>query len=61
MAGRRGSEHKVFFHLRASQRRRKNMIKNLIKLNGEFTSDEKEMGEMATDFFQKSVCFGRYT
>jgi hypothetical protein len=41
-----------FFHLRASQCRRKNHISKLCKPDGIFTENVVEMGAMVTDFYK---------
>ena len=47
-----GDRNTRFFHLRASQRRRRNRISKLKKPDGTVTVNEEEMGAMATDFFR---------
>lgn len=41
-----------FFHLRASQRKKRNKIEKLKKTNGTVTSDEREMSGMAYQFYK---------
>ena len=41
-----------FFHLRASQRRRRNKISKLKMANGSFTEDEAVMDSMTTEFYR---------
>ena len=41
-----------FFHLRASQRRRRNKISKLKMANGSFTGDEAVMDSMMTEFYR---------
>ena len=48
-----GDKNTYFFHLRASRRRRKNQIKALQKVNGEWTDNVLEMENMATSFYQE--------
>ena len=50
-----GDRNTRFFHLRASQRRRRNRISKLKKHDGTVTVNEEEMGAMATDFFSDAV------
>jgi hypothetical protein len=47
-----GDQNTRFFSSPARQRKRKNTITQLKKLNGDFTSDEREIGDMTTDFFR---------
>ena len=47
-----GDRNTRFFHLRASQRRRRNRISKLKKLDGTVTVNEEEMGAIATNFFR---------
>jgi hypothetical protein len=42
-----------FFHLRASQQKKKNRISKLTKLNGTTTSNEGEMGSIGNEFYQQ--------
>jgi hypothetical protein len=45
-----GDKSTRFFHLRTSQRRKKNCISKLKKLDGQFIESEEEMGAMVTAF-----------
>lgn len=45
-------EIRNFFHLRASQRRRRNRIKCLRRADGQFVKDENEMASLALDFYK---------
>lgn len=47
-----GDKNTKYFHLKASWRARKNKVKKLRRPNGSLVSNEKEMGEVARDFFQ---------
>jgi len=47
-----GDKNTRFFHLRASQRRKKNKIKRLKNFNGQFTEDDQEMGRITTSFYR---------
>ena len=46
-----GDKNTKFFHLRASQRKRKNKITRLRKPTGEVTEDPTEMTGLTTDFY----------
>lgn len=48
-----GDKNTKFFHLRASQRRRRNKITKLQRHDGTFTEDEKELGMMASAFYKE--------
>jgi hypothetical protein len=47
-----GDKNMRFFHLRASQRKKKNQISNLVKPDGLTTMDDLEMGNAANAFYQ---------
>ena len=47
-----GDKNTKFFHLRASQRRKRNRISKLRKPDGLFSENEEEMGAMATQFYR---------
>ena len=47
-----GDRNTRFFHLRASQQRRRNYISKLKNQDGQFTDNQVEMGVMATDFYR---------
>jgi 23S rRNA U2552 (ribose-2'-O)-methylase RlmE/FtsJ len=47
-----GDKNTRFFHLCASQRRKKNKITRLCKPDGQFTKDVHELGNLATTFYQ---------
>ena len=47
-----GDRNTRFFHLRKSQRRRRNYISKLKNQDGQFTDNQVEMGVMATDFYR---------
>ena len=47
-----GDRNTHFFHLRASKRRRKNLIKALQKQYGQLTDDLTEMQQLALDFYK---------
>jgi hypothetical protein len=48
-----GDKNTRFFHQRASKRRRKNRIKQILKDYGAVTEDNGEMQELATEFYRK--------
>lgn len=48
-----GDKNTRFFHLRASQRRRRNKISKLTRADGTIIEDEKELGEMASSFYKE--------
>jgi len=47
-----GDKNTRFFHLRASQRRKKNSIKRLKRPDGQFTEDIQEMGNLTSSFYK---------
>jgi hypothetical protein len=47
-----GDKNTRFFHLRASQRRRKNKVTEMVKEDGSIESREPELGNMATQFYK---------
>ena len=47
-----GDKNTRFFHLRASQRRKKNKITSLKRPDGQVTEDAQEMGSLATNFYK---------
>ncbi|XP_071676896.1 uncharacterized protein [Lolium perenne] len=48
-----GDKNTRFFHLRASQRKKKNRIAALARADGTPTSNEKEMGALANGFYKQ--------
>jgi hypothetical protein len=55
-----GDKNIRFFHLRASQRHKRNHISKLKRSDGTTTEIDEEMGSMATNFFQNIVHLGRH-
>ena len=47
-----GDKNTRFFHLRASQHRKKNKITSLKRPDGQVTEDAQEMGSLATNFYK---------
>lgn len=45
-----------FFHLRASQRKKRNKITRLKRVDGQFTENEQEMGELTVSFYKALYC-----
>lgn len=48
-----GDKNTRFFHLRASQRKKRNKISQLKREDGPITSDDQEMANMTRDFYNK--------
>ena len=48
-----GDRNTKFFHRKAVWRARKNKIKKLMKPDGTWVEEEKELGCLVTDYFQK--------
>ena len=48
-----GDKNTRFFHLRASQRRRKNRISKLKRPDGQLTEDLLEMGDLISSFYKE--------
>jgi len=51
-----GDKNTLFFHLRASQCRKRNFISSLKKSDGEVTKDEGEMAELTSGFYRDLYC-----
>ena len=51
-----GDRNTHFFHLRASMRRRKNLIKSLQKQDGQVTKDLTEMQTLALEYYKNLYC-----
>ena len=47
-----GDKNTRFFHIRATQRRKKNKISCLKRPDGQVTEDAQEMGRMTTTFYK---------
>ena len=47
-----GDKNTKFFHLRASQRKKRNKISKLKRPDGSITEDDQEMGRMTTEFYK---------
>lgn len=47
-----GDKNTRFFHLRVTRRRKRNRITRLTRSDGQVTTDEMEMGEMTSSFYQ---------
>jgi hypothetical protein len=47
-----GDKNTLFFHLQASQRRKKNKITSLKRSDGQVTEDAQEIGSLATNFYK---------
>jgi hypothetical protein len=47
-----GDKNTKFFHMRASQRKKKNKIKRLKRMDGSVTEEAREMGTMTTRFYK---------
>ena len=50
-----GDKKTCFFHLRASQHRKKNRISRLKKPDGQFTKNEEEMGPWRRNFIRHCI------
>ena len=48
-----GDKNTRFFHLRASQHRRKNRISKLKRPDGQLTEDLQEMGDLISSFYKE--------
>jgi hypothetical protein len=46
-----GDKNTRFFHLRASQRKKKNQIQSLKRPDGVITEDEQEMADLTREFY----------
>jgi hypothetical protein len=47
-----GDKNTCFFHLRASQRRKKNKVSELQREDGTLVNTEQELGALATNFYK---------
>lgn len=47
-----GDKNSKWFHSKASERRKRNTIENLIDGGGNRVTDEEEIGQLATNYFK---------